>query len=209
MIMHEMISKSGHKPSELSPDAMERIKVAATAAWKQHARDDTYSLLRTFLREFVKTKETMTAWRWSVAVSPEPLLIISDAPVATLNLEPGWHGILPPGSPACMPLSPRHLLVGEPNPLGPHLTVLTTELARMVNERVTAEAHNAIYTTPERPWPSYLHLGPTPPTLPPANITWSDGDPGAPSTFPASYPEISDPKVAALIHDLGGTDHVE
>lgn len=209
MVIHEQIKRSGLKVEELAPEEMARFEDAATQAWQKHAPDDTHALLRIFLRKHAETKSLMDGWGWSVAVSNEPLLIISDAPVATVDLDPGWHGVLPPGSPVYMPLSPRHLLVGEPNPIGPVSTDLTPAMARLVNQRVTAEANNAIYTTPERPWPSYLHLGSTAPTLPPMNIRWSDSDPDAPATFPASYPEIKDPKVAALIQALGGTDDVE
>ena len=139
--------------------------------------------------------------------SDTPLLISSDASVATFhNPEEAWAGIIPPGSPAYLPLSPRHLLVGERNSLDSS-TRLSPQLAQMVNQVNARQAADTILKSPTQAWPSDLVLLPDAPPLPIPTVTWRS-DPDAAPTFPAEFPTVLAPDIRAVLDELEAADFV-
>jgi hypothetical protein len=83
---------------------------------------------------------------------------------------------------------------------------LTTRLAREVNQRVADEAADGLVKATFQSWPNGFRLRPEPPKLPALTLERrSDGGPG---TFPATYPEVRDSGIRALLEKLEARDVV-
>lgn len=197
-----------------TPDELELLRSVARHALDNlphDQRDRVRGRLRTLLRKSDDIAQTLTTWTWRCEHASEPAFITADAPVATLDAlqDGGWHGIVPPGSPVFMPISPTHLLVGDPAPLANTPLATSFELVEMVNTTLAKSAHLAVFKSPHMPWPPTLRLPRTPPTLPAPNITMQPSPPGQRPTFPVEYDPIIDPAVDALLRALGANDTVE
>lgn len=212
LLAHGVFVRQEIDPASLSATDMEHLQEAATDAWQRVTRDDPQSRLRTMARKFDQLVLEVTDWVWSLQVSPDDVLITSDAPVATFTAETaGWHGILPAGSPLMLPISPRHLLFAEQHSLTSVSDCsLEVSLANVVNQALARETDDAVFTHPAMDWPLDLVLAPTPPTLPTPTMTW--GRPSSavePRTFPATYPPVTDASVRDLLLALEAEDEVQ
>jgi hypothetical protein len=210
LVIQQALARAHVRTDDLSAAGMAQIQAAATAVWSQHDGSVTsrHSVLRTFLREFDAWSSRLATWGWSVLSTTEPCFITSDAPVATLRPDGGgWHGIVPAGSPVFLPISPKHLIVGDAHAVSPG--GVTEELACLVNTQLAREADDAIFAHPAMPWPPYVQLAKQRPALPTPTITWTTADPGEPSTSPSAYPPVHDAAVRALLDALGASDVVE
>lgn len=210
LLIQAALAKAHVRADDLSAAGMARIQAAATSIWSQHSGSaaDRGGALRTFLREFDAWSSRLATWEWSLLSATEACFITSDAPVATLRPDGArWHGIVPPGSPVLLPISPKHLIVGEARIVRPG--TVTDELVRLVNTQLAREADDAIFAHPAMPWPPYVQLPTRRPTLPTPTITWSKTVPGDPPTFPKSYPPVHDAAVRVLLDALGAIDVVE
>lgn len=190
----KLLAETARAIAQLNPDAIQ----------EQNSR------LRTMLREIDQVRATLRSWNWELTQASSPCLITADAPVAVLQptASSGWGGVLPKGSSAFLPISPVALLTASPNPLiGP--AKVTDQLARQVNSELVRNAHRAAYHHPQVQWPLDLAISPQSPTLPQPRITWNRSDPDQAPTFPATYPPIIDPAIAALLGDLGAEETVE
>jgi hypothetical protein len=212
LLAHGVFVRQEIDPASLSPTDMEVLQEAATDAWQRVTRDDPQARLRTMARKFDELVLEVTDWVWSLQVSPNDVLITSDAPVATFTAATaGWHGILPAGSPLMLPVSPRHLLYAEKHPLsGVSDRSLDAPLAMVVNQALAREADDAVFTHPAMNWPLDLVLAPTPPTLPTPTVTWGRPSSTAePRTFPATYPPVTDASVRDLLLALEAEGEVQ
>jgi hypothetical protein len=212
LLVHGVLVRHEVDPASLSRTDMELLQEAATDAWQRVTRDDPAARLRTMVRKFDELVLEVTDWVWSLQVSPQDVLITSDAPVATFTAaSAGWHGILPAGSPLMLPVSPRHLLYAEKHALANiSESSLHAGLAKVVNEAIAREADDAVFTHPAMDWPLDLVLAPTPPTLPTPTVTWGrSGSATEPRTFPATYPLVQDASVQALLRALEAEDEVQ
>ncbi|MGY1810653.1 DUF4238 domain-containing protein [Blastococcus sp. SYSU D00669] len=212
LLVHGVFVRHEVDPASLSPTDIELLQAAATDAWQRVTRDDPAARLRTMVRKFDELVLEVTDWVWSLQVSPDKVLITSDAPVVTFTpASAGWHGVLPSGSPLMLPVSPRHLLYAEKHPLpGVSDCSLDAPLAKVVNEVLAREADDAVFTHPAMDWPLDLVLAPTPPTLPTPTVTWGRPTSAAePRTFPATYPPVQDASVRAVLRELGAEDEVQ
>jgi len=210
LLMHRHLTAAAVDPTALSPEAMKRVHATAATVWNDCDKlsANEQSKLRTFLREFDKLSQRLSTWSWNVLTAKHPCLITADAPVVTLGTDDGgWHGVLPKGSPVFIPVSSRHLLIGEQHPIG--RGSFTIELAKMVNIRMTSEAYDAVFADPIMPWPDHIVLEPRRPTLPHPTVSWSRSQPGSEPTFPTAYPAVEDDRVRALLDSLGAVDTVE
>ncbi|MFI6833715.1 DUF4238 domain-containing protein [Kribbella sp. NPDC050241] len=197
----ELLKAEGLNAADLSAAEMYQWQMAGTQMAETHSTPvDENSRLRTIMRTFDGFATALSGRSWTVLAATDDLLITGDAPVVTLKpLQSGWKGLLPPGAPVLMPITPTRLLVGEENPLGQD-DVLRPQLARAVNEEVAANADDAIIKAPSSTWPTYLDLASARPKLPPPKITIEASQ--APPTQ-LTYPAISDPTVKDLLKQLG------
>ena len=208
MVVNAVLTKHGLDPNRLPRSDMEWITATATRVWEEHTRSGARrSHLRTIMRKIDELAEQLSTWTWVVLESEAPVLISSDASVATFhNPDEAWAGIIPPGSPVYLPLSPRHLLVGERNSLDSS-TGLSPQLAKMVNQVNARQAADTIFKSPTQAWPSDLVLLPDAPPLPTPTVTWRR-DPDATPTFPAAFPTVLAPDIRAVLDELEATDFV-
>jgi hypothetical protein len=208
MVVHAVLTKHGLNPNRLPRNHMEWITATATRVWEEHTRSGARrSQLRTIMRKIDELAEQLSAWTWVVLESDAPVLISSDASVATFhNQDEAWAGIIPPGSPVYLPLSPRHLLVGERNSLDSS-TRLSPQLAQMVNKVNARQAADTIFKSPTQTWPGDLVLLPEAPPLPKPTMTWRR-DPNTAPAFPAEFPTILAPDIRAVLDELEATDFV-
>jgi hypothetical protein len=212
LLVHGVLVREEVDPASLSPTDMEHLQRVAADAWQRVTRDDPKSRLRTMARKFDELVLEVTDWVWSLQVSPDDVLITSDAPVATFTAATaGWHGILPAGSPVMLPVSPRHLLYAVKHPFASVSGgALDAPLANVVNQALARETDDAVFTHPAMGWPLDLVLAPTPPALPSPTVTWGRLSSGAESrTFPATYPAVQDASVRELLLALEAEDEVQ
>ncbi len=94
---------------------------------------DKRSILRVMLRKSDEISTILSGWHWRLDTTEEPCLLTADAPVVALapDAQLGWHGVLPQGSTAYLPISPRHLLTMSPTPLIGNGTVSDTLASRI------------------------------------------------------------------------------
>ena len=196
----ELLKQAGLSAADLTEAELDDWRQSGQRMADEHATSgDRESRLRTIMRKFVEFADELSARQWATLVSDDPLLITGDAPVATLNpTGVGWQGLLPPGAPVLMPLTPTRLLVGEEVALSGDV-VLTPELARAVNDQIALNVDDALIKEPSAAWPSYLDLRPSRPRLPAPRITMTKSD-AAPT--PLVYP-VTDPAVGQLLRKLG------
>jgi hypothetical protein len=211
LAMVQACNELGVNPADLDDNARERVYADAKRAWfAQEERDTRASMLRTMMRKLDELSGAVENWHWSVLTAPRPALVTGDTPVATLELNErgGWSGILPEGSPLWLPLSPQRLLVAEPaRPLTNDRT-LKPEMAVLVNRSLARQADQALFNHPDLPWPDGAELASSKPTLPTPTLTWSRQN-GRPPTFPATFPEIRQSSVRAVLDAMGAQDIVE
>jgi hypothetical protein len=198
----------GVQVSQLSPAAQVRLMRVTRDILREHRDPEEMNRghLRTMLRETDKMMTRLESWHWELAIAKHSRLVTGDAPAVATQPQSGvFSGILPKGSPVYLPLSPTTLLVGtEMTP--PRQVQLTTRLAREVNQRVADEAADGLVKGTSQPWPNGFRLLPEPPKLPALTLERrSDGGPG---TFPATYPEVGDPGIRALLEKLAARDVV-
>lgn len=208
MVVHAVLNKHNLDPNRLPSYELQWITDTARRVWEEHTRSGARrSQLRTILRKIDELADQLSAWTWLVLQSDSPMLISSDAPVATFhNPDEPWAGIIPPGSPVYLPLSPRHLLVAERNNLDTS-TKLLPELAQMVNQVNARQAADTILKAPTQAWPNDLVLLPDAPPLPTPTVTWRR-DPDAAPTFPAEFPTVLAPDIRAVLDEFEATDFV-
>jgi hypothetical protein len=182
----------------------------ALAAVAGDPDEDKKSQLRTMLRSIDEWTNTIQDWNWEVSHAAHPTLITSDAPVAVLGAAPrqGWPGVLPKDSTVAVPISPTALLIASPLPLMGNGAV-TDELATQVNTELVRNCFKAVFHHPDLQWPADLYVPPERPRLPEPTISFRPSPPGSAPTFPATYPDIKDAKIRALLDVLGATDTVD
>lgn len=165
------------------------------------------SMLRTLVWFTETTSERLTRYHWSVDVTPQPALLIGDAPVVSVSPKgvDQWDGIIGSRGTVFLPLSPTALLVGQPHVFAPSVAT-TSALAPFVNHLTARDAHTAVYRHPHMPWPSYVDL---PSTRQPivalrSSISRSTGSPDNKSgqTPDGGYPPLKDPRSQALMDHL-------
>ncbi len=201
----ELLKQAGLSAADLTEAELDDWRQSGQRMADEHATSgDRESRLRTIMRKFVEFADELSARQWATLVSDDPLLITGDAPVATLNpTGVGWQGLLPPGAPVLMPLTPTRLLVGEEVALSGDV-VLTPELARAVNDQIALNVDDALIKEPSAAWPSYLDLRPSRPRLPAPRITMTKSD-AAPT--PLVYP-VTDPAVGQLLKKCRFSRHL-
>lgn len=211
LLASNALARQGMDPSLMNSRDLQAVREAAERVWGRLTRDDPKSRLRTIARKFDELVLEVTDWTWTVEVAAEDRLIVSDAPVGTFQSDPvGWHGLLPAGSPLMVPISPRHLLIAEKNPVAPQQTAtLDPQLADLVNRRIAREADDAIFSRPGVSWPTGLVLARRSPALPAPTVTWSRSGSGRPPSFPTMYPAVDDESVRELLAALDAEDRVD
>lgn len=192
----------GVQISRVSPAAQARLMRMTRDMLNEHLDpEETHrSHLRTMLRETDKMMTRLESWHWEVAVAKHPRLVTGDAPAVAIQPQSEvFSGIVPKGSPVYLPLSPTTLLVGAE--VTPSRQVqLTTRLAREVNQRVADETADGLAKATFQPWPNGFRLRSEPPRLP--SLTVESRSDGKLATFPATYPEVRDSGIRALLHKL-------
>lgn len=183
----------------------------ALADLPARSQDKVRSRLRTILRKSDEMAERLTSWNWRCEHATDLAFITADAPVATLDplLDGGWHGVIPPGSPVFMPISPTHLLVGDPNPPLGTPRPASPALIDMVNITLARGAYEAIFANPQMNWPPELRLSPRKPALPTPRTTITASQPDQSPTFPTEFDPVIDPVVQQLLNALGANDSVQ
>lgn len=204
LVMQSAMSKYGVDPGALSPETLDAIRHAAEQAWEQTDQRGPESRLRTMVRKFEELSDLLAKWSWSLLSSPRPVLITGDSPAVTVDLSAGWQGILPPGSPVHLPVSPRHLLVAEKHPLGTS-GPLSPGLVKLVNSAIAREAHEAVFASPKSGWPLDLSLPQITPALSAPTVTWSSGS-GDGAATALVYPDVHSPDIRDLLRALGAQD---
>lgn len=199
LLVSEAWKQEGIQPEDLAESDVARwLEIAAEAYQKmeQPLDEARRSRLRTMLRHYDVLTQRLKGWSWTVTTTDSPIFITGDAPVVAFDIESeGFHGIIPPGSPVFMPVSPRSLLVGEEHPLSPG-RLLDPKLASLINMALAREAHGAIFCHPSTPLPKNFKLPAHAPTLNAPRVTIARSDPGTSPTFPATYPNVGDSTVA-------------
>ncbi|WP_032366012.1 DUF4238 domain-containing protein [Rhodococcoides fascians] len=210
LLLAEAAKTAGFDLLTLSEADRDRCVEVARRAWaaNRSASDTKASSLRTMVRKLDEIATQVASWHWNVLTSSEPVLITGDSPVATINpTGHRWSGLIPPGSPLWMPLSPTKLLVGEPTkPLRTQVD-LPTELSTVVTAQLARQADRSLFNTPGVNWPAGLAFVAQKPTLAEPTITW--GKQSGPLSFPAAYPPISSAEIGALLSEIGAVDRVE
>ncbi|WP_370289081.1 DUF4238 domain-containing protein [Nocardioides sp.] len=196
----EILRAAGLSAADLTAAEMAEWQAAGSRMAQAHtAAGGENSRLRTIMRTFDGFATALGGRRWSVLATSDHLLITGDAPVVTLSpFETGWRGLLPPGAPVLMPITPSRLLVGEEHPLSKE-HILRPEFAFAVNRQIAVNADDAIIKAPGTDWPTYLSLAPARPRLPSPKITMNPSA-GVPQQI--TYPAISDPAVSDLLQQL-------
>ncbi len=209
LVVQAVLPRHDIDPTTMPQRELEAITEIALRAWEeQTGRDQRRSQLRTIMRKVDELTDQLAAWTWVVLEAADHVLITSDAPVATFhNPDGSWAGIIPPGSPVYLPLSPRHLRVGERHALAAS-PGLQPGLADMVNKVVARQAADMIIKAPLQSWPTDLVLLPQPSPLPTPTITWRRGS-GDDPTFPAKFPDVLAPNIRAVLDQLEATDVVQ
>lgn len=215
LAMAEACMHLGVNPVDLEDSEREQLLSEVRRAWlDQEDRDVRASMLRTMVRKVDELADTVKTWHWSVLTADDPLLVTGDTPVVTLDLndEGGWNGLMPAGSPLWLPLSPQQLLVGDPTPPLTSNLVLTADMATFINRSLARQADEALFNYPDLPWPPSTELSPSKPALPTPTVTWQrqeERGTGRERTFPATFPEVHQASVRALLDTMGAQDTIE
>ncbi|MEA3075282.1 MAG: hypothetical protein QOF60_190 [Actinomycetota bacterium] len=164
---------------------------------------DRNSQIRMLIRSLERLVCEFKALKWAVATADQPAFITSDSPGVLFNpsLPPGtFAGFrVTPEAEFRLPLSPRHLLVGAVNHLGPASFAAPTQLVATTNQLIARECNEAVLLTPGVHPPGDPRPAPHPPFLAEPTITIGPGDDEAPTAI--SYPPIRDPRLRAIVDE--------
>lgn len=207
MLEEALLEEAARLGIELTSHQRATLRAEAPSKWAREAdsEEERRSHLRIVLRFTDALATQLARWDWSIAVSPTPVLVTSDAGIATLTPDDGWGGLLPEGSPVLLPVSPTHLLIGEPHALQPGPHELPRELADAVNREMARGAYDIVITHPAMPWSAELTLPRVAPDLRPKIVITQSNEP---ATDPAPFAPISNPTIRAAFdklatHDIG------
>lgn len=196
--------------AEMSADQVSRLRHLCQQIWESSpSRLETLaSQLRSMIRESNRIENRLRSYAWAVLTAPESSLLIGDAPVVALgDQNQGWKGMIPDGTTVFLPLSPRAVLMGSPEPC--KRLLMTEELVKIVNGFTMREAYDVVMRHPATPWPPGLALGESSPRLPEPSFTVRRSDPNKAPTYPCTYRAINDAPMVALLKNLGSIDTVE
>lgn len=134
------------------------------------------SLLRTILRELDPLADRMADYHWTVRTGRNPFhpLLLGDRGVLVPQPGKGFMGLIPDGQSVFLPLSSDAVLVGSRRPAG---TRLTAHAAAKINDLTLRTAESAVFTHPDRGWPTGFQFGPEAPALARGRISRSVAGP--------------------------------
>lgn len=209
MLANEQLRRAGYDLTSLTKEQRALAYSEATKVWQAHTdpNETRKSNLRTVQRQVDIYTRRLQTWTWTVLSADHPVLVTADVSAASHPQTGTWKGLLPAGHPIYMPVSPRHLLLGEDQPLGSPDTYLAADLTRVVNQEMARTAHDVIITHPDTPWPANIVFActrPQPPSPTIRIVSTTEHD-----TFPVRYPAVSDPQIQKTLDALGATDEVE
>lgn len=209
VVLQTIAPRMGLNLSEMTSSQIEELLALCQDLWREASQEanQELSLLRTMVRHSQALEGALESYAWSTLQTSEPRFLIGDAPVlSTSDYVRGWHGLIPQGSTVFMPIAPNILLVGEPHLSGRFYS--DDELASTINTLTAREAYADVFHHPDMKWPDEICLVPDAPELPAPSRKLRPALPGTPSTFPSTYPEVGDVKVAALLHRLKAVNTV-
>ncbi|WP_412161435.1 DUF4238 domain-containing protein [Curtobacterium flaccumfaciens] len=203
------------------PAQRSRMLAAAETSYRKQAPlvDNTNALLRVVLRKIDELTQELSGWEWTVHRATDAVLLTGDSPVATIRTnQHGWDGILPPGAPIFLPVSPTTLIVGIAmshrfgTTATPLIGVLTPDLSRASNINIMREAAESVFRHPDTPLPDVPFL-PMALPLPDPISTWSRSDQDSASgdsgiIADEDLPPIRDAAIDALMKALRDGDGV-
>lgn len=209
VVLQTIAPRMGWRLSDMSSKEIGELLAVCHSLWLEVVQETSQevSLLRTMVRHSQAVEKALKAYTWSVLQSGEPRFLIGDAPILSVSdHKSGWHGLIPQGAAVFMPIAPDTLLVGEPRPTGRFRSA--NDLAFRINSLTVKEAYADVFRRPGMAWPNGIYLEPDRPELPVPSRVLRPAPPGSPSTFPSTYPEVSDAKVSALLQRLQAVDTV-
>lgn len=209
VVLQTVAPRIGWNLSGMSLEDIEKLLVLCQNLWLEAVEETNQelSLLRTMVRHSQVVETALGAYTWSILQASEPRFLIGDAPIQSVSdHKSGWHGLIPEGSAVFMPIAPDTILVGEPRPTDRFRSA--DDLALTINSLTVREAYADVFRHPGMAWPNDIRLEPDVPELPAPSRALRPAPPGTPSTFPSTYPEVSDAKVAALLKRLQAVDTV-
>lgn len=209
VVLQTIAPRMGWNLSGMSFKNTEELLTLCQNLWLETIQETNQelSLLRTMVRHSQIVETALGAYTWSILQAGEPRFLIGDAPILSVSdHKSGWHGLIPQGAAVFMPIAPDTILVGE---LGPTDRFRSADdLALTINSLTVREAYADVFRHPGMAWPNEMCLEPDVPELPVPSRVLRPAPPGTPSTFPSTYPEVSDAKVAALLKRLQAVDTV-
>lgn len=203
VLLQMVAPRLGWELTRMRPAEIEHLRRLCDEVWNEYPSKPDHALtdLRVLVHQSHNIEQALNDYVWSVLRSSGPEFLIGDTPAVVLDGQvSGWRGLLPDGATIFLPLSPSRVLIGEPHSFG--RSFATSELVATVNSLTVRASFDDVVRHPETPWPAALSLGPFPPSLPAPSIIYSKSPLSAETTFPYTYPRVSDAKVAALLEHL-------
>lgn len=210
VVLQTVAPRMGWNLSSMSSENIEKLLVLCESLWLEVAQEanQELSLLRTMVRHSQIVETALGAYAWKILQASGPRFLIGDAPILSVSdHKSGWHGLIPEQSAVFMPIAPDTILVGEPRSTDRFLSA--DDLAMTINSLTVREAYADVFRHPDMAWPDGIRLEADVPQLPVPSRVLRPAPPGTPSTFPSTYPEVSDAGVADLLKRLQAVDTVD
>lgn len=193
-------------------------QLAQAASTELRAQQDVQvvkaSRLRTMVRKQDELRERLRSYRWCLQDASGADLVLGDVTVIVPQpTADRWHGVLPEGAPAYLPLSPSRALVGYPPGAVLFGQLDPATLGPFVNRLTLAHAFAAVYRHPKSPWPDAPFLVSAPQLPHPRvtfNVTGASGKGLADPQYPTPLRRATRDLLARLTwetqHDHGQAD---